>query len=387
MLKSLDLLIGVTVVMLVVSLAVTMVTQMAVGLLNTRGKALKDGVAQLLFLMDNGIDHLAADRIADHILRDPLIAPIGLFGRGRRLAAVVQREELTKLLLAFAQHPDADAQPARSPGVSDLEVVRLRELMAASLARNGVADSQATLQAIRLAALDLEKSNPTLSNSQRSNSAILDCARSNFLGKLNGWFDQTIDRVTDRFTHRARGISSVVALVVAVGLQLDALQVINRLSADDKVREQLVGSVLANSAAYDPAAPAAVTPAAPGPAAPPAPALSSGARSRPCAHDDGHRGGDEGAPVDCAVRRASRDALFTGIVDLPGSPGAWMKGWTQGSTIAGVALSALLLSLGAPFWYESLKSLLKLRGVMAKKDDTARSERQTDQTGDAGGGG
>jgi hypothetical protein len=55
-------------------------------------------------------------------------------------------------------------------------------------------------------------------------------------------------------------------------------------------------------------------------------------------------------------------------------------GWRQGSTLAGVLLSSLLLSLGAPFWYEALKSLLKLRGVMAKKDDSAREERQSDQS-------
>jgi len=58
----------------------------------------------------------------------------------------------------------------------------------------------------------------------------------------------------------------------------------------------------------------------------------------------------------------------------------------SGTRIPGVILSALLLSLGAPFWYEMLKNLLKLRSVAASKDDDQRKERQTSQTADANGG-
>jgi hypothetical protein len=46
----------------------------------------------------------------------------------------------------------------------------------------------------------------------------------------------------------------------------------------------------------------------------------------------------------------------------------------------GVALSTILLSLGGPFWYSALSGLLKLRSTLADKDDTQRSDRQTDTT-------
>jgi hypothetical protein len=39
-------------------------------------------------------------------------------------------------------------------------------------------------------------------------------------------------------------------------------------------------------------------------------------------------------------------------------------------------LTALLLSLGAPFWYNSLGRLLQLRSVLAAKDDRQRASRQ-----------
>ena len=39
-------------------------------------------------------------------------------------------------------------------------------------------------------------------------------------------------------------------------------------------------------------------------------------------------------------------------------------------------VTALLLSLGAPFWYSVLAQLLQLRSVLAFKEDKQRSERQ-----------
>jgi hypothetical protein len=40
-------------------------------------------------------------------------------------------------------------------------------------------------------------------------------------------------------------------------------------------------------------------------------------------------------------------------------------------------LTALLLSMAAPFWYNALGRLLQLRSVLASKDDAQRRERQS----------
>jgi hypothetical protein len=45
----------------------------------------------------------------------------------------------------------------------------------------------------------------------------------------------------------------------------------------------------------------------------------------------------------------------------------------------GILLTAALLSLGAPFWYSTLANLLKLRSVVARKEEAQRNERQTTQ--------
>jgi hypothetical protein len=47
------------------------------------------------------------------------------------------------------------------------------------------------------------------------------------------------------------------------------------------------------------------------------------------------------------------------------------------SSWRGVLLTWVLLSLGAPFWYDSLKDMLKLRSSLAVQEEHARTDRQT----------
>src|SRR5580704_13181708 len=96
MLKTLDILIGATTVVLLFSLAVTVITQALNNLLERRGRHLKAGLANLLQQL--GIPtRQCAENIADHVLRHPMIAD----GKGN-LGTVVKREEFVNLLLDFA---------------------------------------------------------------------------------------------------------------------------------------------------------------------------------------------------------------------------------------------------------------------------------------------
>jgi hypothetical protein len=47
----------------------------------------------------------------------------------------------------------------------------------------------------------------------------------------------------------------------------------------------------------------------------------------------------------------------------------WKKGTPVGPEIPGVLATAALLSLGAPFWFNLLKSLTNLRPLVATKQD------------------
>jgi hypothetical protein len=73
--------------------------------------------------------------------------------------------------------------------------------------------------------------------------------------------------------------------------------------------------------------------------------------------------------------------MQVGVIDLP-TPGSWMARWSDTRrpiNKLGVLLTAMLLSLGAPFWFNALKNLARLRSLSASKEDSERRQRQTTQ--------
>ncbi|HET6969552.1 MAG TPA: hypothetical protein VFH92_00380 [Phenylobacterium sp.] len=325
MLHSIDLLIGLSVVMLAVSLVVTLVTQFTVETVNLKGEMLCGGIADLIHLIDHGIGCHKARVIAEEVLRDELVSE--RMWRGKRmLAPAIHREELIKILLAFASDY-RNRVPTDPPAVKEARAALIK-----SLADNGIAQPKDCLDKIRMVALKLEKSHPELSNSDRANRAILALPPSDFVGMVHGWFDQTIDRVTDRFTRITRMISFAASLVVAAVIELDAINLMNRLAIDDETRQKAVNWAV---------------------------------------NSDILGAGDE-TTIDKLGLVAGTD-----LVQLPADLHQWMVGFVP--HLPGMLLSTILLSLGAPFWYETLKSLLKLRSVVLKKDDAQRKDRQTTQ--------
>jgi hypothetical protein len=223
MLKTLDVLIGATTVLLLFSLAVTVITQALSSLGGRRGRYLRSGLTGLLQQLGVPADD-AAKHIAGTLLRHPLIAD----GK-KRLGTVIHREEFTKLLLDLAagngvQTLHSDAQTA------------LRE----ALQEGGIHDPEQVLKNVRAMALQLEASNPELSNQVRDGLAILHEASSDFVARVNSWFDQTIDRVSQRFTQATHWITMAVSVVVVLALQLDIIAIADRLWIDDQFRSTIV---------------------------------------------------------------------------------------------------------------------------------------------------
>lgn len=388
MLQALDVLIGFTLVMLILSMAVTMITQyVSNALFNMRGTALRQGISRLLALMDEGLKLGDAWQITDHILRNPLIGGARLLRPGHDLATVVHREELTRLIIDFAVPDDLEKAAAQEVsgersllGMMQTAIdwittsgkpeqarrrrrerkAKLREKLNASLARNGIPNPQSTLKKVRDELLRLERDKPELSNSARLNEALLTHAESEYLSKFNSWFDQSVDRVSNLFTQRVWLVTALVSLVLAFATQLDSIGLMNRLSVEDDLRTQLVTAALKEPEGRQPARLNAAEPA----------------KTR---EDLVARINDAGY--------ADLDRL--GLVSLPDSPQTWLARWKPPADgepdkrlplFFGILLSAALLSLGAPFWYASLANLLKLRSMVARKEEAQRNERQTTQT-------
>ena len=320
MLKTLDVLIGLSVVMMLMSLMVTVLTQFVTGVINSRGRHLLHGVADLLRQIQPDLDQATAKKISAAVLTHPLIR-----GVGWRFGAIIQRDELTKILLELAA--------GNGPQTLDRAAA---EQLTLALKNSGIDDPKKVIDSVRIKLLDIETSHPELGVSVRNGMALLEHARSPFLAKVNAWFDQTMDRVSQRFTATTRAVAFAMALLVAVVVQLDTPLLVNRLATDPQLRASMV---------------------------------------------------QEAMKVDDKLTNDQRSAELkklasADLVNVPADFAEWKRGW-QGQdphpTPMGVLLSAFLLSLGAPFWYNGLKNLLRLRSLIARRDDDERTVRQTTQ--------
>lgn len=440
MLVTLDILIGFSVVMLIFSMPVTLLTQAIITLTNLRGTTLRKGVVRLLILLD---DRLAghANGLADTMLKHPLVATQGLFG-GRRLASVVLREELARLILYFG------GEGAQLEGNS-AGTVALRS----TLARLGISDPDTTLAIVRAAQLALEKEHPEMAADARATAALLEKASSDFLARFNAWYDQTMDRVSQAFALYSRVVTLVIASAIALVLQVDSIGLINRLASDDAARDALVATALAHPERFSPVADQATIDAAAADLAAAdvrvadarmamgssagsdkaAAALAEAQRERnamasrksrlemAAAAANARLGADAadaelaqlktgGAPdgeiaaksAAAAALRSQADAMAASaadlatvagqlrddpglaalvkldLIDVPESGADWLR--TILPRLPGIFVTAALLSLGGGFWYEILGNLLKFRPLLAKKDEGQRLLRQTQQT-------
>ena len=396
-----------------------------------------------------------AEKIAEAVLLHPMIAqPTFLKWFSNRKGEVVEREELIRVLLGFAANPTV-IPGLPKPRETVLAAMRnLRQL----LAENDVPDPGRALADIREAAQRLELTDAGAATHARLTQAILQAAQSAFVGRINNWFDHTMDRTTGEYKFRAQVVTVIGALVVATAVQLDSIDLLRRLSTNDKLRDSLVQqaevqqkrfdeqqkappptrnqnelelakarrdeiesdlaslrdpqlSVLPDHVIWQPLPQLRLTK---DPAWPPdySPRLELVVGGSVYPLQPGWTA-DPLADIESAIRnsnapvKAARDKRFAhdnlvltskrlGTLQLRSSPGTpelkmlnAAAEWSCKGPVCfdsdlfaqswrGVLLTWVLLSLGAPFWYDALKDLLKLRSTVAKKEEDARIGRQTD---------
>jgi hypothetical protein len=345
MLKTIDVFIGLALIMLLVSMIVTVITQAVTNVLNSRGKHLWQGVTDMLQQLDPAITRDIAGEIADAALRNPLVS-----GANGRLGNVIHREELIKLLLELGagDGPKQLSETARSA----LQTALVNGGICSQQDAAGIPQQiRSKLANVRSRALQLELTHPQLTNAARARVALIQQADSQFLAKVHLWFDQTMDRASERFTAHTRYVTFFAGLAVALALQLDTAALVSRLSVDDSLRNSLV-----DIAKTQPA------PGQPNPS-------------------------DNAVILTPLDRQSLKDLVVNNVFGIPQSVSDWTKRWTADNwsmKLLGIVLSAFLLSLGAPFWYSALQNLIRLRSVLATKDDQQREERQVSGSPTAG---
>jgi len=326
MLKTLDILIGATTVLLIFSMAVTVITQAFTSFFDKRGKHLLAGLSGLLQQL--GISSRdTAEKIAQAVLKHPAIATIE-----GKLATVVHRAEFTKLLMDLAS--------GQSVGTIENDAKTALQEM---LKKNGVDNPDETLSNIRTMALSLESAHPDIAAHVREDAAILEECATDYVAKVHSWFDQTMDRVSQAFAKHAQRVTVVAAFLVVLGTQLDILAVVDRLSIDDKFRDAVV---------------------------------SDAAKSM---NDSAKKASEATSSYNIDPHSYYNLLNSAGLVTLPVSD-QWLEQIKDPRKYPGMILAMCLISLGAPFWYNILKDLIGLRSTLAQKDDVQRSQRQLGQT-------
>src|ERR1017187_686964 len=178
-----------------------------------------------------------AQQIAGAVLLHPMIGQ-PTFWRlpWPRKGEVVEREQLIRVLLGYA------ANPTTIPGLPkpDPALLAAMQELRRILVDNGVPDPGRALADIRDAALRLELQDAAAAAHDRLSKAILQATQSAFVGRINLWFDHIMDRTTAEFKFRAQLLTVLGALLVATVVQLDSIELLRRLSTDDKQRDSLV---------------------------------------------------------------------------------------------------------------------------------------------------
>ncbi len=355
-LHYLDIVIGFSAVMLGVSLLITVISQLISGLLGLRGSNLRWGIKTLL---ENAHPDLQkqAKTIADNILRHPLVSDstfskfsfLGLVGRWR-LSTAIRRQELVEIISALSKMENPPEWAARLKAYSG------------------------EVQAV-----------------------------------VTNWFDRTMDRVSQRFAMSMRYWTVVIALLLTAILHLDAIALLKKLSSDSALRVQLVassdsllkqGATILGAQGQTNVFRAALeqfrqkNPEAANILTNPPPLLN---------HESAHlwlrqQLGDNAQAQ--RLRAEYGQLVISNLVarapELTGSMGMLQDElaraglqlvpdykairWRDYSPLRlsfwGMLASVSLLSLGAPFWFNAVKSLMNLRPVLANR---VQKEREGDK--------
>ena len=202
------------------------------------GKTGPEGVVTLPAApgMGGHLSETDAGEIAKAVLEHAMVS------NGASPANVIQREELTGILLDLADDGSQSAKGLLPP---------FRQALQTALAANGILNPGKTLSDIRAASQTLEKNEPGAAAHLRAAEAIITAAQSDFVGKINYWFDQTMDRITQRYAFRARVFTVFGAAIVAFAIQFDSVDLLKRLSTDSKLRDSLLNEATAQQNQID----------------------------------------------------------------------------------------------------------------------------------------
>ena len=220
---------------------------------------------------------------------------------------------------------------------------------------------------------------------------------------IEDWFNSSMDRVSGWYKRRAQVMLLIIGFIVTMGVNADSIIVAKRLASDRALRESVVAAADAYAKANatsgqtpSPTPTPAATPKASGsPAAKPSAtpvALASAPTPKPSVTPEPSPVPDTCLKDDCADPESPKCKLKMSQCKLQelGLPIGWIlpdepqtkwpglhfwtgdfwTGWYVQTRIhfLGWLLTALAISLGAPFWFDMLNKFIVVRGTVKPKE-------------------
>jgi hypothetical protein len=433
MLDSLDTLIAFVLIMLLVSMLITIAVQLLATAFNLRGKYLGKGLAHtfktILPKMDGDAETLACRILSGRLLSDSPMRKLGrcatavrpdeVFDALHRVATgrVTATAELRKnarsvlrgLGISEAFLAQADAETAALTGAVGGTAQDLKATAAALVAQLP-SDQQAKIQeafrkmAERIRAYEATAAQVVGRDAQAVAKALDDAYR-----KFHYWFDVSQERAQQWFTSHTRWFTVGLAVLFAFWLQLDTVEIFKLVSSNRALREKIVAQAEAvtrqanrvlvdresvaqqaviawRNSLSDEAAKNAVANVTPARTDTPE-TVRSDLRNKLAEANiqnaDALLASFDSTVASTAEQNAKdlkKDFQDVGhLIDdsgfslfPPHGKGRWGDHWSDnlGKHFWGMIFSVGLLSLGAPFWFNALKSLANLRSRVAENITT-----------------
>ncbi|MDX6382686.1 MAG: hypothetical protein QOK48_259 [Blastocatellia bacterium] len=220
---------------------------------------------------------------------------------------------------------------------------------------------------------------------------------------IEGWFDSAMDRVSGGYKRRSQLIILCIGLVLTILLNVDTLTIVRTLSTDKAMRDSLVAAAQEyaknNPAPTATPTPTPTSPPASNPAKPAAPGQSPASKPAPTATPRPSPTPAPSSSPEATTAAAGNPKVPDACEKDPNSPECRVEknlkligklglpiGWTQSPTtdndprswhmtpqrwflrIIGWLVTALALSLGAPFWFDMLNKFIVVRSTVKPKE-------------------
>jgi hypothetical protein len=309
-------------------LAISLFTSAAVeainSVLNVRVKNLRTGIMAL-------VNDPNFTGLAKQLYAHALISPLGPGGADplKNAPAYIDKTQFAEALL------DITGLSAATPDVA---------------AQAPAVQAAAELKA-RVDALSAQAGNVDPQLKQLLQGMVMRCGGdvSRLKNDLANWFDNGMDRLSGKFKRRTQWMTFVIALITAFVVNLDTIRIGTLLWEQPALAEKLrLASIK-----------------------PP---------SDPTTVDQAVATGEEAIAV---IDKVTQDGLPVGwapghFLDIQDNPGHWEALWVAPPSlwyrsVLGWFITAVAALFGAPFWFDALQSVVRLKGAGPSPDEKANN--------------